>query len=485
MTFVPAGAAPGGAAMLRTHRPHREAKMKSKNKILKKSQRNPGRSVMEAVEDRTMFNTYSVTTTADSGTGSLRTAIQSANSHSGADTINFKINASDPGITLKSQLPQITDQTTIDGTTQPGYAGKPLVKIDGVNVGGYGLVLRGGNSVVKGMDIARFSSGILIMNGGNNTIKGCYIGIDRAGVAKGNTDKGIIVQSANNTIGGTGANDRNVISGNKNAGIQLYTSAANHNTIIGNYIGTNLAGNGAIANGSGIVVNGGNYNTIGGSAWGSRNIISGNNGDGVVINQSTATNNTIIGNYIGLDASGTKAVANGMYGLEISSGYNRVGGTTSGERNVVSGNNRSGITLWLSSGSHNTVLGNYVGTNAAGNGKVPNKWSGIEITNGSSYNTVGGTAGGSANVVSGNTEQGVKIYQGSNNAIVGNTVGWSADRKIALGNGHDGIQYVYCSTSYASNNYIGNNGASGIANLGGSNTQSSNTIINDTLYNLK
>ena len=483
MTFVPAGAAPGGAAMLRVRCPHREAQMKVSNKNLKKSQMI--RPLCEAVEDRTMFNTYTVTTTADSGTGSFRAAIQAANSHSGADTINFKITSGDAVITPTTQLPQLTDQVTIDASTQSGYLNKPVVRIDGSKCGGYGLAIRGGNSTVKALDITTFSTGILIMGGNNNTVKGCQIGIDRGGSLHGNTDKGIIVQSAGNTIGGTAALDRNIISGNKNAGIQLYTSAAKNNTIIGNYIGTNISGTGAIQNGSGVVINGGSYNTIGGTSSGSRNLISGNNGDGVVMNNSGSTNNTVIGNYIGTDVTGTKALANTMYGVEISQGYNRVGGTTAGERNVISGNGNSGVVLWLSSGSHNTVSGNYIGTNAAGSAKIPNVWSGIEVSSGSSYNTIGGSTSGAGNVISGNTEQGVKIYQGSNNGIIGNTIGWSADRKIALGNGHDGIQFVYCSSSFATNNYIGNNGASGIANLGGSNTESSNTIINDTLYNLK
>lgn len=448
------------------------------------SAKKSARAVFEPFEDRTLFSTYTVTTTTDSGTGSLRAAITSTNAHAGADTIQFIIGSGQKTITPTTQLPQLTDTVTIDATTQPGYAGKPLIELNGSKAGGYGLAVRGGNSTVKGLDIDKWSTGILILGGNGNTIKGNYIGTNLSGnAAAGNTDKGMIVQSANNTIGGSSASDRNVISGNKNNGIQLYTTAATGNKVSANYIGTNAAGTAAIANGSGVAITGGTNNTIGGTSSSQRNILSGNSADGAVVNSSSATGNVIEGNYVGVDFTGEARLANGNYGVEISSAHNTVGGTTAGQRNVISGNDYSGVALWLSSGSYNTVEGNYIGTDAAGSKAIGNVWRGIDVTNGSSNNLIGGTANGAGNVISGNVQSGVEQYQGSSNRYVGNTIGFSANHTAALGNGHDGIQFVFASNSSATGNYIGNNAASALARIGGSNiTQSGNTIINDTLY---
>src|ERR1051326_4108678 len=80
-------------------------------------------------------NTFTVTNTNDSGNGSLRQAITDANNHAGADVIDFNISgAGVHTITPASQPPFITDKVTIDGTTQPGYADKPLIEISGATV---------------------------------------------------------------------------------------------------------------------------------------------------------------------------------------------------------------------------------------------------------------------------------------------------------------------------------------------------------------
>ena len=104
---------------------------------------------MEPVEDRKLFSTYIVTTTADSGTGSFRDAIKKANSHAGADVIQFKIGSGAKTITPSTGLPYISDAVTIDATTQPGYAGKPIIELSGVKSGGYGLNVGGGNSTIN------------------------------------------------------------------------------------------------------------------------------------------------------------------------------------------------------------------------------------------------------------------------------------------------------------------------------------------------
>src|SRR5882724_4279089 len=135
--------------------------------------------------------TFLVTTTADSGPGSLRQAIMDANANPGVDTINFNI---PPGgvqtITPLSQLPSISlfGPTIIDGTTQPGYAGTPLVEINGATAGSVsGLIIRGTGNTVRGLVINRFAGTGIFLDSSGNTIEGNYIGTDPTGtIALGN-----------------------------------------------------------------------------------------------------------------------------------------------------------------------------------------------------------------------------------------------------------------------------------------------------------
>ena len=445
--------------------------------------------VVESMEERVLFNTYVVTTTANSGTGSLRDAISKANSHSGSDTIQFKIGSGLKTIAPSSSLPQLTGPTTIDGTTQSGYSGKPLIELRGNSGGGgNGLLLTGGSSTVKGLIINRFSScGILIINHGGDTIKNCYLGTDASGTYDaGNGAKGIVVQASNNTIGGTSSGDRNVISGN-GCGIQLYTSAASYNKILGNYIGTDYTGTKGIQNGvDGIAIRSAAHNTIGGTTAGSKNVISGNGTDGIVCNGSGANYNTIIGNYIGTNASGTARLGNNNYGVEISEAHNTVGGTAAGSRNVISGNKYSGVVLWLSSGSYNKVIGNYIGTDYSGKYDLGNYWRGVEITNGSSHNYVGGYSSAERNVMSGNESDGVRVYQGSDNWIIGNYIGFGSDAYKSLGNSGDGVRLPSANSVHILNNKIGNNGGAGVnATTSSGSSMSGNTISNDSLVSIR
>jgi len=130
--------------------------------------------------------TITVTTTADSGPGSLRQAILDSNTSAGTlDTIAFGI----PGagvhtIVPASALPTITDPVVIDGSTQPGFAGAPLIELDGTNAGGFqhGLNITAGGSTVRALVINRFNgSGIICFTVGGNTIVGNYVGTNAAG----------------------------------------------------------------------------------------------------------------------------------------------------------------------------------------------------------------------------------------------------------------------------------------------------------------
>ena len=192
------------------------------------------------------------------------------------------------------------------------------------------------------------------------------------------------------------------------------------------------------------------------------------------------------GNYIGTNASGTAKIGNANYGVEISQPNNTVGGTAAGSRNVISGNKYAGVVLWLSSGSNNKVQGNYIGTDATGKLSLGNGWRGIDISNGSSNNLIGGSTSAERNVISGNTQDGVRIYQGSGNQIRGNYIGIGSDGTTSRSNGGDGVRLIECRTTSITGNKIGNNTGYAVNNWGGSATSmSGNTITNDSLLSIK
>ncbi|MBW4420628.1 MAG: DUF4347 domain-containing protein [Myxacorys californica WJT36-NPBG1] len=180
-----------------------------------------------------------VTSINDSGEGSLRQAILNANAFSGKDTISFKIEGSGvKTISLASALPDITDAVIIDGTTQEGYTNTPIVELNGAGAeNSNGLTITSGDSTVKGLVINRFSqNGIRLEGTGSNTIEGNRIGTDAAGNGSfGNASDGISINSSNNIIGGTIGN---VIANNQGSGI----------TVEGNAIGNRIQKNAIFLN---------------------------------------------------------------------------------------------------------------------------------------------------------------------------------------------------------------------------------------------
>ena len=202
---------------------------------------------------------FKVTNTTDTDVpGSLRAAINSANTVAGTDTIVFKIGTGAQTIAPASALPTATQTIVIDGATQPGFAGTPLIQISGSGAGAVsGLTLGAGSSgsTIKGLIVSNFSStsqfGISMIGGTtNNTIQGNWIGLNGTGTAAAGNFHGIGLTSGN-LVGtnGDGVNDaaeRNVISGNSNDGV---FAGGNNNKVAGNYIGTNAAGNASVSNG--------------------------------------------------------------------------------------------------------------------------------------------------------------------------------------------------------------------------------------------
>ena len=317
------------------------------------------RLFVRPLESRTVPATFTVLNLNDAGAGSLRQAIVAANGSPGLDTISFAVGSGAVTISPASALPSISDPVVLDASTQPGFTGAPLVELSGTELPAgnttSGLTVTGGSTTVRGLVVNRFGgNGVALLSKGGNTVVGNYIGTDASGSAAApNGGQGVLVQTSGNVIGGVGALARNDISGNTNNGIQLYTTAASGNAIRGNYIGVNAAGTAAVANGKCGVSVASAGNTIGGSNSGSRNVISGNAADGILIAGTGATGNKVQANFIGTNAAGSAAVANQLYGIEISQPNNTVGGLMSGMRNVVSGNVKSGVVLYLSTATGN------------------------------------------------------------------------------------------------------------------------------------
>ena len=401
-----------------------------------------------------------VTNANDFGPGSLRQAILDANANPGPDTISFAIPGSGTRtIGLLSALPAVLDPLTIDGTSQPGFAGQPLIELNGTlaGVNANGLDLFGG-STVRGVIINRFSgSAIFVHSGaGANVIAGNFLGTDATGTAvSANGGFGVLViDAASNVIGGVDARDRNVISGNSH-GVYITGALSTGNLVQGNFIGTDSTGHAALGNDPfhGVTLDGVSNNVVGGLTPGARNVISGNRFFGVSITRGffsglPASGNLVQGNYIGTDVSGTVALENhGQAVAIIDTPGNTIGGTTAAARNVISGNTHNdGVFIWKSHSSANIVQGNYIGTDFSGSVALGNA-TGVSLTD-APNNVVGGTTPGARNVISGNgfagafsANAGVAIggANATGNLVQGNYIGTDASGANALGNKTAGV----------------------------------------------
>jgi hypothetical protein len=490
------------------------------------------RPLLEDLEGRQMLSTLTVTVknTSDSGTGSLRQAIDDVNG-AGGGTINFDIPSGLQEIELKSALPPITVPVYIDGLSQPSStANTPLIQIDGTDAGadatGLTLDSSASGSTVSGLLFTDFSDGgvlvyeatnvnlsdlvvgateisgnipvdagndiygVYFLAGSNNTLSGSvvsanmgngvqinaesgdlltddFIGTDVSGMRQvdafgnplGNSNDGVAIfggatynSVTDSVIGNNGGN-------NGGAGVELNETGTDYNTIAGDFIGINAKSTYALPNYNGVEIDeGASSNTIGAPTSGTpSDVISGNKWDGVHIVDSLSDTggiptqyNVVEGDYIGVTANGTASLGNAQSGVAIYDGAsgNTIGGVggiadlcVTGPGNLISGNGSNGVYISDSTTKDNLVTGDAIGTNAAGNQALGNG-TGVCITNGANYNTIGGTitGGNPCNVIAGNDSDGVHIVNDATwNQVAGNYIGVNVSGQGALGNGASGV----------------------------------------------
>jgi parallel beta-helix repeat protein len=383
--------------------------------------------------------TFTVTNNNNSGAGSFRQALLDANTTSGTDTIVFNVA---PGgiqtVTVFTDLPRIAEPVIVDGTTQPGYAGTPIIEITNNSINsGDAIVIDSGGTTIRGLIINNFGgNGISMYTNDGNVIENNFIGTNSSGTAaRMNAGAGIrLLNSSNNIIGGTSANTRNVISGNNDYGI--YFGGSSNNVIQGNYVGVNASGTAKIPNGSeGICLCGSSAgtpvssNTVGGTAPGAGNVVAGNARNEISISGFYTIGNTVQGNLIGTNAAGTEALTSAGSGIQLSSAArnNIIGGNTAAARNIISsnvfGSSGGGYGIELSVGaSGNVIKGNYVGTDITGTMAFPNQSQGIVIVGGAHDNIIGGTASGEGNIVAFSGGQGIALSNSTPETTTGNSI---------------------------------------------------------------
>jgi hypothetical protein len=376
----------------------------------------------------------------------LRAAIQQSNATLTADDeIDFGIASGAQTITLNDglPLPDITDTVTIEGNTQTGFAGTPLITLKGTGTNGIdGLTFAAGSD---GSQVNR-----LVFNNFKNAIRadadvhinGNYIGIGPAGtsVTDGENDIGVRITATSGGVGDvTGAvTDRNVISDNT-IGIVVAQNGGSFQ-IFNNYIGTNSTGTAALSNGIGVRVDAGADGEVL-----TGNVISGNDSEGVLWN---GEGGFVSGSRIGTNAAGTSAIPNGLAGVNIAHGSPTV------SVGVISGNNGGGIRV--SGGGTAFIFGNKIGVGDDGVTAIPNaNGGGIDIA--SSDVIIGGLLADQGNVIANNGPWGIRIRSGIGNT--GNEI--RGDNSIT---GNSGLGIDLDPLGFNSNDP--DPGAAGTPNLG-------------------
>lgn len=311
-------------------------------------------------------------TTAVDGVCTLREAVLAANLNTafdtctagspGLDTIRFNIGGGGVQTIVTAGGLSLTEPTIVDGTTQPGYAGTPLINIrSGVlppfaPSSGFEIGVNAGGSTIRGIAIGEFQYAIGIRSS-NNTIAANYIGLDASGLLPLTTALGVFilgeepVSITGNVIGGVAAADRNFIAANTSAAIAA-AFVAPGNVIRGNTIGLNVAG-GTMNTGDGVDLQGGGGTII------TDNLIAGLVGGGVNILASN-------GNVVQRNIIGTQTAPNGNRAVSLSSANDNVIGAavSGGPDGNTFAYSTFGAGVEVISGTGNSILTNSIFANA-------------------------------------------------------------------------------------------------------------------------
>ena len=338
----------------------------------------------------------------------LRAAIEDANFAADADTITFNI-----------------------PTTEPGYSATPLSY---TIAPGSGLPVISQTVVIDATTQPDYpGTPIVVVDGSSaGAVDGLSLSADFSEI------RGFVVQNFNDD------------------GIQV---DGNDNTVAGNYVGVDVTGLSLAGNDDGILVFG-DRNTVGGG-----NVVAGNADDGVSIDGGN--DNTVLGNYVGVDAGGLNPIPNGGDGVAIQFGAtgNTVGGAS---RNVISGNSTAGVRVQSAGTTGNFILANYIGVNATGSAAIPNGTHGIHVTDSATATTIGGGAAADRNLISGNTLAGVALDTGATGTVIlGNRIGTNSAGLVAIPNGAEGVfvdadNATIGGTRVNDGNLISGNGTDGI-----------------------
>jgi CSLREA domain-containing protein len=352
----------------------------------------------------------------------LRAAIEEANYSSVVGTI-WRSTAV-KSIRLTRELPEITKPVFISGFFDES---DPRLELDGSGLSSAtGLEIKAGNSTISNLVINGFHTAIFVDTKGNNTISDNFIGTDVTGKAVKQNSVGILLGNAPaNLIRG------NLISGNV-TGIVINGPLAQDNRIEKNHIGTDKDGTSSLPNLNGIRIDYASRNLIGGSTSGSGNVISGNTDAGINIAHSKSSENTVKRNYIGTDKTGTKPLGNRVGIIIFDASHNMIGGSGSGEGNVISGNRFAGVQVesFFDTATGNKVDGNFIGTAVGGSTALGNGNYGIEIKGPASSNTIGKAK---ANTIAFNKGPGIMVSNGAGNRIYRNAIFSNEGLGIDLG----------------------------------------------------
>jgi len=313
----------------------------------------------------------------------------------------IRIGNSDNGVVVQSP------NNRIGGTTAQAknvFAGHGYSSI-ALAAGSGGDLVQGnfiGTDVTGTVRLGNLGNGIIIVQGSaNETIGGTVPGARNIISASGEPGSEIVGLA----IDGTGPNGT--------GGIQ----------VLGNYIGTDVNGTTNFGNdGSGILIIDSANNVIGGTVEGARNVISGNRFHGIEISESSVSSGNVVqGNFIGTKANGTDPLGNDT-GIFLGAPNNTIGGTVAGAGNVISGNTSYGVVIQSSNATANKVQGNFIGTNIPSTLDLGNGLPGILISVNASQNTIGGRDAGARNIIAYNKRAGVRIVSGTNNLVSMNSI---------------------------------------------------------------